>query len=180
MTRLPIVLALLLLTPAAAAAPRPGFHAGPVFAAFGDIATVESELAIPRGTVFKVVFDVTEAAKPGEMNRAIDSAARFINMHVEAGVPLADIHVAIVVHGGAADDLLAAAAYGARKGGAVNASAPEIAALIGTGVDVWLCGQTAAGRGIAKAELLPGVKLSLSAMTAFALLQQDGYTLNPG
>ena len=28
-------------------------------------------------------------------------------------------------------------------------------------------------------DLLPGVEMSLSAMTAHALLQQDGYTLNP-
>lgn len=180
MPRLPLTLALLLLLPiAATAAPRPGFHAGPVFAQFGDIATIDSQMPIPKGTVFKVAFDVSDAAKPGELNRAIDSAARFINMHVEAGVPLADIHVAIVVHGGAADDLLTPAAYAGRKAGAVNASAPEITALIGKGVQVWLCGQTAVGKGIAASDLLPGVKLSLSAMTAHALLQQAGYTLNP-
>ncbi|HBH44411.1 MAG TPA: hypothetical protein DDY28_08390, partial [Hyphomonas atlantica] len=42
-----------------------------------------------------------------------------------------------------------------------------------------LCGQTAAYRDVTKADLLPGVEMSLSAMTAHAQLQQDGYTLNP-
>ncbi len=41
------------------------------------------------------------------------------------------------------------------------------------------CGQSAASNHIANADLLPGVKMSLSAMTAQALLQQSGYTLNP-
>lgn len=180
MSRLAACLALLFLAPVwANAAPREGFHAGPVFEAFGDIATVESDLPIPPGTAFKVVFDITDAATPGEINRAIDSAARFINMHAEAGVPLRDIRVAIVVHGGAADDLLRPSAYAKRKGGKTNGAEAELVALIAHGVDVYLCGQTAVARGIAKPDLTPGVKLSLSAMTAFALLQQQGYTLNP-
>ena len=177
---IPIVAALLLLPVAANAEPRAGFHTGPVFTTFGDIAPVESDLPIPEGTVFRVIFDITDKATPGQLNRSIDSAARFINMHVEAGVPLADIHVAIVVHGGAAADLLTQDAYAARNDGAVNGSAPAIAELTAHGVHIWLCGQTAAANQFTKADLLPGVGLSLSAMTAFALLQQQGYTLNPG
>lgn len=176
---IPIVAALLLLPVAAAAEPRAGFHAGPVFTTFGDIAPIQSDLPIPEGTVFRVVFNVTDKATPGQLNRVIDSAARFINMHVEAGVPLADIHVAIVVHGGAAADLLTQDAYAARNDGAVNSSAPAIAELTAHGVDIWLCGQTAAAYPFTKADLLPGVGVSLSAMTAFALLQQQGYTLIP-
>lgn len=176
---LPLVAALLLLPAAAAAEPRAGFHTGPVFSTFGHIAPVESDLPIPEGTVFRVVFDVTDKATPGQLNRSIDSAARFINMHVEAGVPLADIHVAIVVHGGAAGDLLAPDAYAARNDGAVNGSAAAIAELTAHGVEIWLCGQSAAGLGVTRADLLPEVGLSLSAMTALALLQQQGYTLNP-
>ena len=42
-----------------------------------------------------------------------------------------------------------------------------------------MCGQSAAGQGVKKTDLLPGVELALSAMTAHALLQQQGYTLNP-
>lgn len=176
---LPLIAAMVLLPMQAVAEPRAGFHTGSVFTTFGDIATVESDLPIPEGTVFRVVFDVTEKATPGQLNRTIDSAARFINMHVEAGVPLADIHVAIVVHGGAAADLLTGDAYAARNDGAVNGSASAIAELTAHGVDIWLCGQTAAAYQFTKADLLPGVGVSLSAMTAFALLQQQGYTLIP-
>lgn len=174
-----VAVALFLIPLQAVAEPRAGFHTGPVFTTFGDIATVQSDLPIPEGTVFKVVFDVTDKATPGQLNRTFDSAARFINMHVEAGVPIADIHVAIVVHGGAAVDLLTQESYAARNDGAVNGSAAAIAELTAHGVDIWLCGQTAAAQQITRADLLPGIGMSLSAMTAFALLQQQGYTLNP-
>lgn len=180
MTRLPIVFMLMLLLAwPAAAAPRPGFHAGPVFSGFGDIASVDGDLAIPPDSVFKVAFDVSAKAPPGELNRTIDSAARFINMHVAAGVPVANIKVAIVVHGPAAGDLLKPEAYAARNKGAVNGSAAPISALAAHGVDIWLCGQSAVASSIDKADLIPGVKMALSAMTAFALLQKQGYTVNP-
>ena len=42
-----------------------------------------------------------------------------------------------------------------------------------------LCGQSAAAYGITPENLIPGVEMALSAMTAFALLQQNGYTVNP-
>jgi intracellular sulfur oxidation DsrE/DsrF family protein len=46
-------------------------------------------------------------------------------------------------------------------------------------VKIIVCGQTAAYYGVKTDELLPGVQMALSAMTAHALLQQQGYTLNP-
>ena len=42
-----------------------------------------------------------------------------------------------------------------------------------------LGGQSAAYYEIGVEDLLPGVDMALSAMTAHALLQQDGFTLNP-
>ncbi len=182
--RIPLVLAVLAAASLASAgvataAPQSAFHAGLVFPTYGQIATVDSDVPIPRDTIFKVAFDVSDEAKPGEVNRGFDSVARFINMHAEAGVPAANIHVAIVVHGQAGIDLLNAATYAKRSDGAVNANAALIAQLLAHQVDVYLCGQSAAGLGIAKPDVLPGVKMALSAMTAFALLQQQGYTVNP-
>lgn len=163
----------------AAAQDLSAFHPGPVFKDFAPIANVASDVPIPAGTRFKIDFDVSEKAKPGELSRAIETAGRFINMHVAAGIPFDAIRVAIVVHGGASQDLLLPAAYAARTDGKVNGSAAALAQLIAKGVEVQLCGQSAAAYGIKNAELLPGVKMSLSAMTAHALLQQAGYTLNP-
>ena len=146
------------------------FKTGPAIPGYGPVAKVPEAGPISRDTVMKVAFDVSAAAEPGKLNRTLETAARFLNMHEAAGIPAENISLAVVVHGPAAADLLK---------GKGNANAPLIAALLKHRVRIILCGQTAAYRDITKADLLPGVELSLSAMTAHAQLQHDGYTLNP-
>ncbi len=150
------------------------FHPGKVIEGFGAVATVDAATAIPRDATFRIAFDVAEPAEPGTVNRRIDSAARLLNMHAEAGVAAGNTRIAIVVHGRASMDLVTDERYGGE-----NATAELIAALIDAGVAIILCGQTAAYYDIEAKDLLPGVAMSLSAMTSHALLQQQGYTLNP-
>jgi len=155
------------------------FTKSPIFKDFGENAPIETDMVIPRRAKFKVAFDAAKAAEPGKANRTLNSAARFINMHAAAGVPEKNMKLAVIVHGPAAFDLLNAQTYAAKHEGAENGSAALIKALTEQGVRVILCGQTAAYRDISKADLLPGVEMALSAMTAHALLQQNGYTVNP-
>lgn len=168
-----------LLAAPAAAQDMSAFTYGPVFGEFGPVADVETDMDIPDDAHFRVAFDVSDPAEPGEVSRHLETAARFINMHVRAGVPEERVQVAIVVHGRAGFDLLHDAAYGERNEGAPNANLPLIAALQEHGVQIIICGQSATGLGIAKDDLAPGVEMALSAMTAHALLQKRGYTVNP-
>ena len=149
------------------------FSTGPVIKDYGPVANVDDARITPE-TKLKVAFDFAKAAEPGTSNRYLASAARFLNMHAAAGALPENIEVAVVVHGPAAMDLVTDERYGSP-----NANADLIAALIDAGVRIELCGQTAAFRDIEPEDLLPGIQISLSAMTAHALLQQDGYTLNP-
>jgi len=155
------------------------FKTGPVFTEFGPAAVIEADMIIPKRAKFKILFDTAKAAKPGEVNRTLTSAARFINMHAEAGVPEKNMKLAVVFHGSGSFDLTKDAAYGAKYDGMENANAALIAALTEKNIRIILCGQSAAYHGIAKDDLLPNVEMALSAMTAHALLQQEGYTLNP-
>ncbi|WP_338466913.1 DsrE family protein [Novosphingobium sp. ZN18A2] len=155
------------------------FHEGPVFKDFGKIADVESDMPIPPGTVLKAMFEEGKGADPGKVNRTFDSIGRYINMNVAAGVPEDYVQVALVVHGTAGFDVTNAAAYAKKYPGKENPNAPIIAALLAHGVKIYICGQSSAALGIAKADLLPGVKMALSAMTAETLLQQQGYHLIP-
>jgi intracellular sulfur oxidation DsrE/DsrF family protein len=102
-----------------------------------------------------------------------------MNMHGKAGVAADNINVAVVIHGGAAFDLLSPTEHKSRREDADNPNTALIGALTDAGVRIILCGQTAAYRDISKDDLLPNVELALSAMTAHAQLQQSGYTLNP-
>jgi intracellular sulfur oxidation DsrE/DsrF family protein len=138
------------------------------------IAPVAEAAPIPKDATFKVAFDLGKAAGEGSVNRQINSAARFLNMHHAAGVPSNRLQLALVVHGSAHRDLLTDEAYGS-----FNPNAELIALLLEQGVGIYLCGQTAAYNDISPEDLLPGIELSLSAMTTHALLQQAGYTLNP-
>jgi intracellular sulfur oxidation DsrE/DsrF family protein len=172
-------LVLMALTTPAMSQDRPAFQKGPVFTDYGEYTPVEFDMPIPEGTEFHIAFDVTDGTEPGQINRSINTPARFINMHVNAGVPLENIHLAVVVHGKGGVDLLSDAAYAKRHPGMTNANRPLVETLLQHNVRFIICGQSAAGLGISRDELIPGVEFALSAITAHALLQQQGYTLNP-
>lgn len=173
------VLSLMLAAVPAFAQSREGFGPGPVLADVGPIAPVDSDLPIPKGTRLKIAFDLRAKADPGTLSRQIETAARTLNMHVAAGVPKQDVQIVLIAHGPAAMDLLKPEVYAARNEGKANGSLDAVKKLLGAGVEIYLCGQTAMGQKISKADLIPGVKMSLSAITAHALYQQRGYTLNP-
>jgi len=163
-------LAAMLLLPAAAWAGPDDFGPGPAIPDFGPIAAIDNEMPIPEGTEFRISYDTNTRAEDGELNSTLTGAARFINMHAAAGVPVEDIHLAVVIHGQALHDVTTATA---------GPNADLVAALVEHGVDIYVCGQSAVWYDVDNDELLPGVTMALSAMTAHALLQQRGYTLNP-
>ena len=154
------------------------FHAGPVITTFGNIADVESDVKLPPSTIFKIRFDVGKISKSQSINSTFESAARFINVNVAAGVPRENIRIAIVVHGSAAFDVTKHSFY-ERKKGKTNSSTAAVQRLQKHQVEFYLCGQSAAYHGINKSDLLNGVKLAPSAMTIHALLDQQKYSLNP-
>lgn len=173
-----LCLAPLLLWSAAARADEAVFSPGPVFETFGPVADVTSDFAIPENAEMRISFDVSQGAEAGALNKTLVSAARFINMHARAGVPLENIDAAVVVHGKAVYDVSNASRYEDAIGGN-NANADLIAALLERNARIIVCGQSAAYYNVTNDDLLPGVEMAISAMTAHVLLQQDGYALNP-
>lgn len=152
------------------------FKDGPLIIGFGKHAVVATDTEIKEAQ-FKVAFDVATSER-GELNKKFDSVARFINMHVAAGVPEKNIDLAIVVHGKASLDLLNNVHY-QKKYTLDNPNRPLLHALMENNVRVILCGQSAAAHEIEVSQLIEGVEVELSAMTAHALLQQAGYSVNP-
>ena len=175
--KLALAAALAVLASPAIAAPE-DFSQGPVITGFGAVAKIDSDLKPPAGMNYKVAFDVG-TGKAGERNRGIDGAARFMNMLAQSGVPESRIHPAIVLHNSGIFDVTSAARYGQEYGGAANPNADLVRQLLAKGVPIYICGQSAAWANVSKADLLPGVKMALSAMDAHAILQHQGYSLNP-
>lgn len=123
-------------------------------------------------------FDIAAQAEPGTINRGFETAARFLNMHIAAGVPTEQIRLTLVVHGSASKDLLDAQSYQDRFE-ISSENVVLIESLLANNMEFILCGQSAAFHSVDKTDLVSGVKMALSAMTAHALLQQSGYALNP-
>lgn len=168
---------LILVVSATSNAQLSSFREGPVIMGFGKNATVLTH-TVSKTAKFKIAFDVGNPADKGEINRQFDSLARFINMHVEAGVDKENIQLALVVHGKASFDLLDHATY-QKLHSVDNSNKALLQALMDNKVRAILCGQTAAAYEIDISQLVEGVEVALSAMTAHALLQQEGYTINP-
>lgn len=154
-------------------------QAGPMIHSGGAVFSVSPDFATPTDAEYKVAFELAApASSPDRPNAAINTVARFLNMHAQAGVPPENLSGAIVAHGGSSFELLNNEAYRARFG-VDNPNAELIAELIANGQPVLLCGQSAASRGVPTDQLIPGVEVALSAMTAFLVLQERGYRVNP-
>ena len=153
---------------------------GPVIKDYGPVYDVpEGSWNLDRNTHYKVSMDVSATGESSsDLNRRIESAARFLNLHARNGIDPKNIEFVIVVHGPAGKDLLKDTAYEARFDGP-NPNTALLNALHNAGVKIYLCGQTAAHRGFAAEELNPVVSLALSAMTAHVRLQSAGFTLIP-
>ena len=162
------------LTAQALSTPR----SGPVIDGYGAVYAVpDVDYDTPVDHVYRVVFDVSGSAEsPDQINASINTLARFLNMHAQAGVPPENLQLALVLHGGAGKDALHHDAY-RKRFGMENPNLPLLEALQEAGVRVYLCGQTASHRGYPKKDLAAPVQLALSAMTALVTLQAEGYEL---
>ncbi|MBZ6377296.1 hypothetical protein B5C34_05640 [Pacificimonas flava] len=170
---------LLLAAPASAQGLPDSFVTGPRIEGYGPAAPVDQDNPVEAGEEFRHSFDISAGSEPGELNRGLVTAARFLNMHAASGARDQDVTVALVVHGDALASLLKTDSYASRFDGLDNPNAPLVAALIAESISIQVCGQSAESQGFAREEFLPGVEMALSAMTAHARLQRDGYTLNP-
>jgi len=156
--------------PAAARDWPDGFVTGPLLDEYGPAADVAPTMTLPDGVAFKVEFDVHDKTEEGELNRSFMSGARFLNMHARAGVDPEAIALAMVVHGPALADVTKSASDPAKA---------FVSTLQNHNVRFIVCGQSMAALDVEPEDLLPGVEIAVSAMTAHALLQQEGYTSNP-
>lgn len=123
----------------------------------------------------KVVFDATAEAPSAEPNRALDRAARLLNLYGSAGLRATDVKITIVLHGEATKSALSDAAYEARFQQDRNPNLPLIRSLQDAGVEVLVCGQALNYKNIADLEVADGIPIAASAMTVIINKQSQGY-----
>lgn len=163
---------------AAQAAPPAITRAGPVIESGGMSAQVpDATFRIPQNHVFRVVWEIS-AGSDTVQSPQLETIARFYNLHVRNGVAVERLKAAAVFHTTGWIALLSDSAHIARYG-RPNPSKRLVEELLATGAQLVVCGQTAAFRGVRREELLPGVQLGISAMTALNIFWSQGYMLNP-
>jgi len=157
-----------------------GPSTGPAIANYGPVFDIPAaQFKLQPARPWKVVFDLASSPEDrSAINRRIESIARFINMHARSGIPLDQMQIVAVMHGGASKDALSDSAY-IKRYGQKNPNTELIMVLKEAGVTFWLCGQSAGFGNIATEELAGPVGLALSAMTVIAQLQTEGYSLLP-
>lgn len=153
---------------------------GPVFlfpqvARFGGIVKTPNAAEPPRRGA-KIVFDITADSKPEEVNKGLESVARYLNLNAEAGLKPADAKLALVLHGGATKAALGDEAYAKHVAAMKNPNLELIRELKTCGVEVFVCGQSLARNKYAAAEVAGDVTIAVAALTVNANKQQDGYS----
>ena len=160
--------------------PRPEPKTGPVVEDLGPVYFMTGDfMNLSRRGEHKAVMDV--AADGGfdlAMNPSFESAARYLNMHVQHGIDLKNLKLSLVVHGKATKDTLTDEVY-RDQFGVNNPNTALLASLNAAGVQVLVCGQSLLHNGYAVEDLNSTVQPALSAMTAHVILQEDGYSLIP-
>ena len=151
---------------------------GPVFDDIGPTYNLKNADFVPDSTsVLKAIFDIDYMPKDSlASNSLISSLHRYLNMHVKSGIKESNISLGFVLHGASTKDALTDEAY-LKKYGTKNPNTNLIKTLSEHGVDMFLCGQSASYSGISKSEIMPEIKIALSAMTVLTVYQSEGYSL---
>ena len=152
--------------------------AGPIIEDYGKVWAIENpDFKVDTTKTYKAVFDIMNSPENHEVvNASIETAARFLNMHAQSGVPPENLKVALVVHNKASKDVITDKAY-EKKFGTRNPNSQLIKELQEAGGQIIFCGQSSLSRDFPREDLIEGVQLSLSAMTALIQLQDDDYRL---
>jgi len=128
---------------------------------------------------YKLLFKLT-AKNPdslsGEINHSIDEVVRILNLHVASGIPAGNLFPVIVIAGGGMEALMNNEAY-RKKHSVDNPNLKVISELEKAGTKLIVCGQAMAFSDFKKEDLLPEVKISLTAKTVLSNYQLQGYVL---
>lgn len=159
-----------------------GISVYPVFNA-GDMSGVipvkeQTEIPDPK-MEYKLLFEVVRNNPDSvtkEINYSLGEIARIINLHVAAGIPLKKIKPVIVVHAAALKAITNNEYYkGQYK--IDNPNLKLIGDLKNVGAKFIACGQAMTFFDVKKENLLPDVKVSLTAQTVLSSYQLKGYVI---
>jgi intracellular sulfur oxidation DsrE/DsrF family protein len=144
------------------------------------VAQVTDVSEIPDPNIdYKLLFDFVvnnpdSLAK--ELNDGLVEIARRLNLHAASGIPAKRIFPVIVIHAGAVNAVKTNAAY-QKKYKTDNPNIKLIDEMKKLGVKFIVCGQSMVFTDTKKEDLLPDIKISVTAQTALSGYQLKGYVM---
>jgi intracellular sulfur oxidation DsrE/DsrF family protein len=158
-------------SPLAAAEPILSY---PLIKGYGGIA-IQGDASEPPRPGAKIVFDITAESKPDDLNRGLESVARYLNLNAQAGHSPSEVKLALVLHAGATRCALSDESYARATAAASNPNLPLLRELQKHGVELYVCGQSLARNKFAKDDVAKELVIAVSAMTVNANKQLDGH-----
>lgn len=150
----------------------------PVISGYGSIVQLPTAVQQPRpGT--KILVDLTRGGDPAVVNAGLEKIAKYLNIYAGAGAQPAEVHVAVVFHGDATLAILNHDAYKAKYNTNDNPNLPLLQSLRQAGVELYVCGQSLISKGSTPKDVAEVAETAVSAITAVANLQADGYAYVP-
>lgn len=151
----------------------------PVIEGYGKITELKDVATQPDISLdYKIVFDLKDDREIEGINIGLFKIARVINMLGAGGIPQEKVHITAAIHGGATFEVLNDNKY-QEKNEKPNPNTEVLQLLKDYGVELLVCAQATAARGISKEDLNSNVDVSLSAMMVLANYQLKGYVLMP-
>ncbi len=146
----------------------------PLIQGYGGVVTLPQATEPPRKGA-KVVFDITADSKNDEVNRGLESVARYLNLNAQAGNATSDAKLALVLHGGATKCALNDEAFQRHAKAEINPNLPLLRELRKHGVEVLVCGQSLARNEYLTSDVAGELTVAASAMTVNVNKQLAGY-----
>ncbi len=161
-----------------AVAAKPAEAAHRVIANHGAVVQLPSAVHQPRAGT-KILVDLTRGGDPDEINAGLEKVAKYVNIYAGGGAEPAGVQIAIVFHGDATLAVLNADAYAAHFKTHRNPNLSLLRELHEADVELYVCGQSLVSKGSAPEEVAVFVDTAVSAISAVANLQADGYAYVP-
>lgn len=148
----------------------------PIIPNYGRIMDLEDVDVKPDpDRVYNIMIEVVhDMEKPERLNFYANNVARLINLHAVGGVSKENLNVVVVVHAQATNSVISNEAY-LEKYEVDSPYVKYFKELHEAGVELIVCGQSLTMFGHSKEDLLPGVKMATSALTAISTYQLLGY-----
>ncbi len=128
---------------------------------------------------YKLLFELEEKNPDSlakDINSGLDEVARVLNLHVASGIPAKRIIPVVVMAGPVLEAVMTNERY-KKKHSIDNPNLKIIEDLKNVGTKFIACGQAMAFRELKKEDLLPGIKITLTAQTVLSNYQLQGYVL---